>query len=107
MARSVAAYAATSLAPLLITTLGMNMTLIVSEVSKFGIAMTADSAVDEQYPSRWTLLSGIAAPPTIITGVQNLSQYNQSMLQFLFGDSEPLECPIKGSSLLLAHALSR
>ena len=48
------------------------MTLIVSEVSKFGIAMTADSAVTEQYPSSWTLSSGISAPPTVRTGAQKI-----------------------------------
>lgn len=48
------------------------MTLIVSEVSKYGIAMAADSAITEEYPSTWILDSGISTPPTVRTGVQKL-----------------------------------
>jgi hypothetical protein len=48
------------------------MTLIVSEVSKFGIAMTADSAITEQYPTSWALSSGKPPPPTVRTGAQKI-----------------------------------
>ena len=48
------------------------MTLIVSEISKFGIAMAADSAVTEQYPVDWELSSGISTPPTVRTGAQKI-----------------------------------
>lgn len=49
-----------------------SMTLIVSEVSKFGIAMAADSAITEIYPSSWVLASGVTAPSTVRTGAQKL-----------------------------------
>jgi hypothetical protein len=52
------------------------MTLIVSEVSKFGIAMAADSAITERYPPSWVLTSGVLAPPTVRTGAQKLILIN-------------------------------
>jgi hypothetical protein len=48
------------------------MTLIISEVSRFGIVMVADSAVTEEYPESWTLNSGVPAPPTVRTGAQKI-----------------------------------
>jgi hypothetical protein len=48
------------------------MTLVVSEVTKFGIAMAADSAITESYPSHWTLTSGSPAPPTVRLGAQKI-----------------------------------
>ena len=48
------------------------MTLIVSEVSKFGIAMAADSAITETYPPSWALNSGIPVPPTVRVGAQKI-----------------------------------
>jgi hypothetical protein len=48
------------------------MTLVVSEVSKFGIAMAADSAITTRYPSTFLLQSGKPAPPTVRTGAQKI-----------------------------------
>ena len=48
------------------------MTLVVSEVSKFGIAMAADSAITEQFPPSWVLSSGNSVPPTVRTGSQKI-----------------------------------
>ena len=48
------------------------MTLIVSEVSRFGIAMAADSAVTDTYPTNWQLTSGAAVPPTVRIGAQKI-----------------------------------
>ncbi len=50
------------------------MTLILSQVSKDGIAMAADCAVTERFPPEWdwTLASGAMVPDTIRTGAQKL-----------------------------------
>lgn len=48
------------------------MTLIVSEVSKFGIAMAADSAITETCPSSWNLSSNSPVPPTVRVGAQKI-----------------------------------
>ena len=48
------------------------MTLVVSEVSKFGIAMAADSAITTRYHSTFLLQSGKPAPPTVRTGAQEI-----------------------------------
>jgi hypothetical protein len=48
------------------------MTLIVSEVSKFGIAMASDSAITEEYPNDFVLPSGKPASPTVRIGAQKL-----------------------------------
>ena len=48
------------------------MTLVVSEVSNYGIAMAADSAITTSYPPGWVLASGTPAPPTIRTGAQKI-----------------------------------
>ena len=48
------------------------MTLIVSEVSRFGIAMAADSAITETYPEDWILPSGSHTPPTVRVGAQKI-----------------------------------
>ncbi len=48
------------------------MTLVVSEVSKYGIAMAADSAITEVYPSSYELFSGRQTPPTVRIGAQKI-----------------------------------
>ncbi len=48
------------------------MTLIVSEVSRFGIAMAADSAITEVYPQNSMLPSGARTPPTVRVGAQKI-----------------------------------
>lgn len=48
------------------------MTLIVSEVSKYGIAMAADSAITEEYPPDWSMSSGKSAPPIVRIGAQKI-----------------------------------
>lgn len=48
------------------------MTLIVSEISKFGIAMVADSAITAVFPNSWTLSSGNSPSPVVRIGVQKI-----------------------------------
>ena len=52
--------------------IGGFMTLIVSEISKYGIAMAADSAITTTFPENWTLPSGARVPATVRTGAQKL-----------------------------------
>lgn len=65
------------------------MTLIVTEASKFGIAMAADSAVTFNYPPNLTLSSGRRVPPTVRTGVQKIvpiSSINAAVAAWGFGN---------------------
>ena len=48
------------------------MTLVISEVSKFGIVMAADSAITQTFCQSWTLSSGKQVPPTVRTGAQKI-----------------------------------
>jgi hypothetical protein len=54
------------------------MTLVISEVSMFGVAMAADSAITETLPGHVPMVSGAATPPVVRVGARKLLPVRQA-----------------------------